>query len=346
MPGVVLRILTSKGHTDGRDLRLRRFDVHTLLEAAHDRDSRMRLARVQRDRAILLDRNVDLGALAEPKVPRQDSDYGATHGVECQDPAEDVRVGSQPYFPEPVAEHDRAGSALAVFLKHEVAPEERGDTKGWKEARRDVLAREVLGFAGSGEVEVVAADGAHIGEGPAFAAPIEEVRVRDRGIVELLGRLVDRHQPVGVGIRERPQQDAVHHAENGRIRADTQRQRQHRDGGEAGVFPQCPESVAQVLREAAQQTPSASRAQDDGLRRVRTLDGAQFFGQQLMAADLVQRHAACFHLLSPAALQFAVAILGVLGQFLYDLRLTRGSQLQVRQLFADLFFPVRHFQLL
>ena len=60
--------------------------------------------------------------------------------------------------------------------------------------------------------------------------------VRDRGVAELRGGLEDGQQPVSVRIRQGTQENAVHHAKNGRIRADAEGQRQHRDGGEAGVL--------------------------------------------------------------------------------------------------------------
>jgi hypothetical protein len=66
-PRIRLRVLAGQDATDGRDLRLRRFDGDARLEAADDRDSRPRLPRAQLYRVILLDRNVDLRALAEPK---------------------------------------------------------------------------------------------------------------------------------------------------------------------------------------------------------------------------------------------------------------------------------------
>jgi hypothetical protein len=89
----------------------------------------------------------------------------------------------------------------------------------------------------------------------------------------------------------------------------------------------------------------ASRAQDDGLRHGDALDGAQFAGQHLVAAELVERDAAGIGVRSPAALQLAVTIFGVLGQFLDDLRLASGREVQVRQLLANRLVPVRHSRL-
>jgi len=54
---------------------------------------------------------------------------------------------------------------------------------------------------------------------------------------------------------------------------------------------------------------------------VRALDRAQFRGQHFVAADFVERDAAGVRLRGPAAFEFAITILGVLGQFFCNLRL-------------------------
>ncbi len=298
----------------------------------------------QFDRAHLLDRHVDPSP-AEPKIEGQNTDHGAIHGVEGQAPAEDVRVGCEALFPKAVAQHHRTDSALAVFFRQKPAAQEWGYAESGEDARRHVLTRHLLGFAASGEVEVIAAVDAHIGEGTASAAPIEVIRIGDRGLAELRCGLEDIQQLVGIGIRKRPQQYAVYHAENGCIRPDAERQGQHRNGGEAGTLPQRPESVAKVLPEAGQEASFVSRAQDDGLRRAGALDGFEFSGQQFVAADFFEGDAAGFRLRIPAGFELPVTIFGVLGQLLDDLRLAGRSESQVRQLLANLFLPVRHFRL-
>ena len=55
------------------------------------------------------------------------------------------------------------------------------------------------------------------------------------------------HHALGVRVRERVQQDVLDDAENGGCRADAQRQRQHRQRGEAGLVAQAAEAVAEVL---------------------------------------------------------------------------------------------------
>ncbi len=169
MPGIRLRVLTGQDAADDRHLGLRRFHGHTRFEPANNLNSWVRLPRTQQAPVILLDWNVDLRLLAEPAIGGQYADYGAIHAVQRQDPAEDMPIGSESLFPEPVAEHRRARGALPVFLRQKTAPEHRRNAEDREETRRNVFPREVLGFSCSGEVEVIAAAGAHTVEGTAFA---------------------------------------------------------------------------------------------------------------------------------------------------------------------------------
>ena len=85
----------------------------------------------------MLDGKVDARRLTEAKISGQNADDGATDGVEGQRPAEDVRVGAEPPFPEAVSEHHRTRGALEIFLWQKIAPEEWGDPEDGEEARRD-----------------------------------------------------------------------------------------------------------------------------------------------------------------------------------------------------------------
>ncbi len=50
----------------------------------------------------------------------------------------------------------------------------------------------------------------------------------------------DHHNAVGLVIGKRSQQGGVDHAEDGGVDADAERQCQHGNSGEAGVFPEKP----------------------------------------------------------------------------------------------------------
>jgi hypothetical protein len=59
----------------------------------------------------------------------------------------------------------------------------------------------------------------------------------------------DANQAVGVAIGQGAQQQRVDEAEDGGVRADSQRQRQRDNESETGLFDERPRAVAQVLPE-------------------------------------------------------------------------------------------------
>jgi hypothetical protein len=61
------------------------------------------------------------------------------------------------------------------------------------------------------------------------------------------GGLAHEEQPLAVRIRQRFEQHAVYHAEDGGIGADTEAERQDREHGERPVLPQCAERDPDVL---------------------------------------------------------------------------------------------------
>ena len=60
---------------------------------------------------------------------------------------------------------------------------------------------------------------------------------------------------VRVGVRQRPQQDRIHHTEDGRVCPDAERQRQYRHSREAGILAEYPKTVAQVLQYVFEPSP-------------------------------------------------------------------------------------------
>jgi hypothetical protein len=61
--------------------------------------------------------------------------------------------------------------------------------------------------------------------------------------------LAKQYEPVGITVRERPQQYRIHDAEDRRVRSYAQGQGQRGDEGDAGISPQHPYAVTQILKE-------------------------------------------------------------------------------------------------
>ena len=56
-------------------------------------------------------------------------------------------------------------------------------------------------------------------------------------------------EPLGRAERERSEEDAAHGAEDRRVRADAEREGEHRDDGEAGPSHECTDRVPHVASE-------------------------------------------------------------------------------------------------
>jgi hypothetical protein len=86
---------------------------------------------------------------------------------------------------------------------------------------------------------------------------LEKLRRRDPELIEAhLGELArDVDEPIGLGIAERAQDDGVHHREDGGVRADTQRQREHGHRRKTWRPQQVAASVPQVANQTIHQRP-------------------------------------------------------------------------------------------
>jgi hypothetical protein len=94
----------------------------------------------------------------------------------------------------------------------------------------------------------------HRGERGALLLPILKVQGRDP-IAEAARRLLpELNQPFRLRIPERLEEDAVEETEDGGIRAEAERDGQHRDHREPGTLAQAAEGKPEVCREHAPET--------------------------------------------------------------------------------------------
>ena len=80
-----------------------------------------------------------------------------------------------------------------------------------------------------------------------LVAHIFVVKPRRRPETRLVSARPDKHQPVGVGIRQRTQQNAVYYRKDGRVRTHAQRQGQDRQQRHSRRVAQLPKGIAQVI---------------------------------------------------------------------------------------------------
>ena len=106
------------------------------------------------------------------------------------------------------------------------APERR------EERRSDRQRAQLFRLALGGEIDASHREQRGVLEGGRLGFPVDVVGNRDRCLGQAHEgiRVPDEHEPVGIAVRQRTEQDPVQEAENGSVGADAERQCQHGDG--------------------------------------------------------------------------------------------------------------------
>ena len=158
------------------------------------------------------------------------------------------------------------GSAGPVVLGAEIAAGGGNDPKGGEKVRFHLDTGDVQRrcFA-----EIAVPAGIHRGHGGKHALLLAPVQVSIADI-EFIGvdgpAQADRHQPVGVGVREAAEQQQIHHAEDSGGSADANRQRCYRRQAEGGRAADHAQAVTRILRQRVQ--PAARCTARTPSRRV------------------------------------------------------------------------------
>ena len=211
------------------------------------------------------------------KPARHDADDLVRRLAELNGAADDGGIGAEARLPRRVAEHQHAVARRhAVGLAERAAEHRRGLQRVEEVRRRDGHVR-VERLGARRERRAAVDVGCELLERPRARAPVLVVRRRHRVARLEVDAIVfpHRHEAFGRGIRQRTDQDAVHHAEDGRRRADGEREREEDDGGVGRTPREQADGVANVLAqhvEAPLLTEEAPRVGDGadraGERRI------------------------------------------------------------------------------
>ena len=143
--------------------------------------------------------------------------------------------------PQAVSEHDDTACPFDRVVIVEEPPDGRLHAQQAKQRRRHDRAWHPRGvFAADGESEAVAERRRVLdrlrGRHPGIASEVAEQRAGPlrRGAARML--LGDTYELLGLGVRQRPEQDAVNDRKHGRVRANAQRERQQHSGTEPLVL--------------------------------------------------------------------------------------------------------------
>ncbi len=125
--------------------------------------------------------------------------------------SEDPERRAKLAFPEASPKnHDRCG-ARVIIIEKEVTAENGPYAKRRKKVRRNHITAEALRFARADEVVVLVAVYGHRGKRLRVALPIEEIQVRNGGVIESRSLSINRNQLAGLRVRQRIEQNAVDH---------------------------------------------------------------------------------------------------------------------------------------
>ena len=185
------------------------------------------------------------------KCGRQNSDYGEYFIVELHGFAENARVARKAALPQAFGEQHHVVPSRLSLVGHEGAPLDGIHLQKLQQAARSPQPIDMHGSIASGDVEGARVVNFHLLKAAALGFPIHEIRI---GSDDAIGRQTSfcaggpkPHQPAGIREWQRSQQKGVDHAEDGRVGADAERERQYGDDAETGAAPQQSRSISHVL---------------------------------------------------------------------------------------------------
>jgi len=159
-----------------------------------------------------------------------------------------------------VAQDDDPGHLILV--RSAEAPADDGNpAEGLEELRRDLLSSNDLGLIEPGQGVVSdPATRAQVVERRRLIAVVQVVRRRHGSLWRAAERSRAPHDPIRIGVGQGIQQHSLHDAEDGRVQADPQGEREHDDGGQPGALSQTPEREPDVSQRLSEQLGSACLA--------------------------------------------------------------------------------------
>jgi hypothetical protein len=139
------------------------------------------------------------------------------------------------------------GARLSLVVLESASDE--GPTPERREERRSDRQRaQLFRLALGGEVDASHREQRGVLEGGRLGFPVDVIGNRDRCLGQADERIPvpDEHEPVGIAVRQRAEQDPVQEAEDGGVGADAERQCQHGDGRKNGLLAERADRVPDV----------------------------------------------------------------------------------------------------
>jgi hypothetical protein len=180
---------------------------------------------------------------------RQHADDRVRTSVERQRPADHVALTAEVRLPETVGEKNDGRTAGPLLVGGEGPSELRSDAEQREVVLRDHQRENLLGVAETGDGVGVEGRNGEVAEHPLALAHHLEARPGEAPLDDVLLRVrrAELHDTPRVPVGQGREEDRVDEAEDGGVGADSERQRDHRDGREPGRLPQRTDGVANRL---------------------------------------------------------------------------------------------------
>ena len=168
----------------------------------------------------------ELHMLRKIEGRRHNTNDGVRLRIERQRPADDVGIAAEALLPETAPDHDGRSGARLVFGLRKDTPEFGGSRQHREQTGGYLGAQCVDRLVIGPDREFVGAEQRQVFEGRGAALPVLKVQRTDAHSGAKRAAFMYAHQPIRIGVRRRPQQNCIYNAEDRRICADAQGQRQ------------------------------------------------------------------------------------------------------------------------
>ena len=186
-----------------------------------------------------------------PEGVRHDADNLVGLAAERHLTSESPRVSAEAPYPESVRDDRNPRRTRTVVLEREIAPARGRDAQNGEVLEGDLLPDERFWIAKSRDRRLPASDGGHTFERSVLAGQIHEVPGGGefaRGAAAGRHVLPDHRDSVRIPVWQGPEQQGIHHAEDGRVGADPEREGHGHHSREPGSSGDHSERILQVLQ--------------------------------------------------------------------------------------------------
>ena len=194
-------------------------------------------------------RQKNIGGLQQLETLGQHPHYRVRPRIQRDRFSHRIRRAAETALPQAVTQQHHRGPAGRVFLRAKCSPHHRVDAQQRKQSRRRVTRIQPLRIARAGQRDRRAARPLHRLKRLALRPPVHIIFIGsgDRRVRRFFS---DNHQPGWIVKTQRPQQNRIHHRENRRVRANPQRQSDHRDQREPRILPHHPRGISQIVQQS------------------------------------------------------------------------------------------------